>query len=298
MPVHIPNLIDTYYQDALRILKVVIVQVLNTVDLEKTAVTIINNCSCEEVDAYLMSLERIEKYIRHNSNKGKVLPILNEVRGINEPYVTLMDADVVLSAGWEEEVFKIFKKTHKAGVVAPLPCQSLSFYYNQSAFVDLYLRKNLEYSKVVDDTDSKSFTTGLGNESLHNRSNRAYNWAQKQYHFKNDESILLGSGHFVATYKSFLFKNATDFPVEVFENGLEEIYIDQKSAQMDLYRLSTVKSYAYHMGNVYEELYLKKSELNKFSIPKVRLIKKTWWLELKIGSKTLLFRVLKKIHRW
>ena len=63
---------------------------------------------------------------------------------------------------------------------------------------------------------------------------------------------MVGSGHFVATYKKEIFKQVITY-IGYKLGGESEKYLDEAALEYGLWRLTTNDNYAYHMGNVYEE---------------------------------------------
>ncbi|WP_405325655.1 glycosyltransferase family A protein [Leeuwenhoekiella sp. LLG6367-2.1] len=249
VPVYIPNLKEQYYLNHLEVFEKFIDQLVKTINLQTTAITLINNNSCVAISRVIESKRAaIDKLVVYQENKGKVYPVLQEARAAAEPFITITDADVLFFKGWEEGVFNIFAKCPKAGVVAPLPSAGLAFYCNTAVFIDNFFRGKIQYDKFISDQDSEMYLYGMGNKALLDRSNRKYSWKERQYYLSGTDAII-GSGHFVATYKGDIFKNSTGFPKLKFKNGLEEDFIDILSDRKGYYRLSTRTTYAYHMGN-------------------------------------------------
>ena len=249
-PVYIPNTSEEYYKNALEVLNAFLNSLTNSIDPKYTAITIINNNSIDEVDELIKKYNSsIDKVVNYKENKGKVYPVLSEVRSAYETFVTITDSDVFFFKGWEKEVFKIFNAFPKCGVVAPLPSQGSALYHNCSLFFDNFFKNIIKYDKVVSDSDCKLFTKGLGNEALLRRNNRKYDWSEKQYFIEKPVKVVVGAGHFVATYRTELFRGETDFPIVKFRNGYESEFIDWLSDKKGFYRLSTVETYAYHLGN-------------------------------------------------
>ena len=149
----------------------------------------------------------------------------------------------------KSQFLKVFGTHSKAGVVAPLPSPSQGLKYNTSLFLNKYLLGKIGYDKIVEETDLKLYAEGITNNHMLKRSNSKYDWIDKQYYLKGNKLAVVGSGHFVATYKSYLFKKETIFPIMKFEDGYEKKFIDILSDISGLYRLSTIHTYAYHMGN-------------------------------------------------
>ncbi|WP_299684312.1 glycosyltransferase [uncultured Dokdonia sp.] len=250
MPVYIPNIEEEYYKQTVAVFKHSLKSLVETINPETTAITIIDNNSIAEVDAVIASYkDRIDKKVTYNENKGKVYAVLNEMRSCYEPFVTCTDADVLFMKGWEKAVFKIFKDHSKAGVVAPLPSPSHGLKYNTSLFLNTYFLGKMGYKDIVTQEDLNLYAEGITNNYMLKRSNARYDWNEKQYYLKGDQPAIVGSGHFVATYKSVLFDKKGAFPKMKFADGYEKNFIDVLSDVFGLYRLSTVDTFAYHMGN-------------------------------------------------
>ncbi|WP_416448160.1 glycosyltransferase family A protein [Leeuwenhoekiella sp. A2] len=251
MPVYIPNVEEEYYQNMPLVLKIVLEQLFNTINPLITSVTLINNNSCQTIEKVILSfLSKINKYVKYSENKGKVNAVLTEARGAYEPFITIVDADVILIAGWENAVFSIFRQFPKAGVVAPLPCPGLAFNHNSSVFYEHYLFGKIKYDQILEKKDIQFYLEGLGNPAILNRDNRPYHWYEKQYYLDNNGiKAIIGAGHFVATYRAQLFKKENNFPELKFKNGYENEFIDILADKYGYYRLSTITTYAYHLGN-------------------------------------------------
>ena len=256
IPVFIPNSKDDYYKDALKVLKECIFSIINTVNPETTVISVINNNSNKEVSDFL-NTQLIEKYldkvVSYRENRGKVYAVLSEAKASFEDFITICDADVFFFPGWEQAVFNIFKSFPNAGVVSPVPSQNLALYHNATVFYDKYW-SIMKYEKVVSDKDCELFLNGLGNSALLRRNKHPYDWKQKQYYLNGRIKALVGANHYVATYRKNILEFNTDFPQLKFKKGYEEEYLDLPCDKLGYYRLSTIKAYAYHMGNKYEQI--------------------------------------------
>ncbi len=299
VPVYIPNLEDAYYLNHLEVFEKFLDQLIRTINPKTTAFTLINNNSCDEIavviDKYCSA---IDKLVWYAENKGKVFPVLEEARAAAEPFITITDADVLFYEGWEQAVFKVFASCPKAGVVAPLPSPALAFYENTAVFSDQYLIGGIAYQKILSDTDAELYLTGMGNDSLLNRENRKYSWKERQYVLKN-ANALIGCGHFVATYRSELFKGKYDRPTIKFKNGLEREFIDSLSDEKGYYRLSTVETYAYHMANNLDEhsrsLTRQKEKKVSESLIKRASVSRSSFLPWTLRK--LMFRIIKRLFK-
>ncbi|MFD1095234.1 glycosyltransferase family A protein [Salegentibacter chungangensis] len=256
IPVYIPETDDTYFSESLEIFRKTLNSIERTVNPEITAVSIIDNHSSGVVKELINSYcERgvVDKLVTYSENRGKVYAAVSEARACYEPFVTIADADVLFFKGWENAVFQVFKEHPKAGVVSPVPSQNLGLYYTSSVFFDNFWKRNIGYDKVVSDRDCEFFIRGMGNPALLKRDKNKYNWKEKQYYLKGDTKAIIGAGHFVATYKRGLFNQNSGFPEKKFDIGYEQSFLDKLADKAGTYRLSTPKTYAYHMGNKMDE---------------------------------------------
>ncbi|CAA9203678.1 hypothetical protein FLA105534_04858 [Flavobacterium bizetiae] len=300
----IPNIFDDYYKESLNVLDACLESITNTINFETTSITLINNNSVTDVNSVInkyLDKGQIDKYVRYSENKGKVYAVMNEIRGIYEPFVTVSDADVLFIKGWEKAIFNVYRNFERSGVVAPLPCPNLAFNHNNTAFFDTILSLKIKKDKIVSDKDCDIYLEGLGNDSLLNRNNRSFNWRTHQYYLKrNNEVAILGAGHFVATYRTALINKSNSFPVFKFFNGYEDKFIDNKADKKGYYRLSLHKTFAYHIGNrldknvtTFKELEGEYVEIEDFKELQISLKKRFTPFYLR----SLVFRIIKKIAK-
>jgi hypothetical protein len=302
IPVYIPNVEEEYYSNMLEVFEFCLQSLIDSINQDTTVITIINNNSAGEVaevvEKYIKK-KQIDKYVLYDQNKGKVYAVIDEVRGVYEPFVTITDCDVLFFSGWEQAVFDVFKNYKKAGAVTPLPLQYSAFHANSSVFFDHYFFGKMKYGKVVNDKDVDLYIQGLNNTALINKGGK-YNWKEKQYYLDGKIKAIVGAAHFVATYRSSIFKNETAFPEIKFINGYETAFIDNLADKKGLYRLSTLKTFAYHIGNkmdsftenyVYDSVQL----LNPSTFGEINNLNKFRIILVPYFIKKLVFKVLKKI---
>jgi hypothetical protein len=65
---------------------------------------------------------------------------------------------------------------------------------------------------------------------------------------------IVGATHFVATYKTDLFRNQYEFPEFKFKAGYEDHFMDVIAENKGMYRLSTTQTFAYHIGNSLDDV--------------------------------------------
>lgn len=257
IPVYIPNIEEEYYKESLEVFERCLSSLFKTINPDTTVATIINDGSTALIDPVLVKYQgQIDKLVSYRENKGKVYAVSDEARSAFEPFITIADADVLFFTGWEQEVLDIFEKVPKAGIVSPLPTPNNAFYFNCSLFFDQYLKGNIGYDKIVDEKDLDLYEQGINFSKILLRPGSKYSWKEKQYYLKGDKIVLAGASHFIATYRSDLFKDQRSFPEYKFKKGYEESFLDHLADIKGLYRLSSLKCFAYHIGNRLDEFTL------------------------------------------
>ncbi|MFI1745819.1 glycosyltransferase family A protein [Thalassobellus sediminis] len=249
IPVYIPNL-EGYFTDSLKILKLCITSLFNTVH-DKTFITIVNNGSCQAVKDYLESLfntGKIQELI-HTENIGKLNSIIKGLVGNDIELVTISDADVLFLPNWQQETVKIFNNVPNAGVVGIVPQFKMYENYCGNVIYDNLLSKKLKFFAVKNPEALKRFYDSIGWDRNYNKDYLKYNLGLE---ISSDLSVLIGAGHFVATYKKNVFSVITSFLGHKL-GGDSEVYLDKAPLKKDYWRLTTLDNYAYHMGNTFED---------------------------------------------
>ena len=251
---YIPDSNDNYYEDLDIILDKCLKSIFDSINITTTAVTLINNNSSPKINVIVNKYSKlIDKYVLYNDNKGKVYAVINEVRGVFEDFVTITDADIIFFKGWENQVFSVFLNYPKAGVVSPYPSMYTAFINNRSVFGINTFKNKIKYSKIVSDADISLFVKGTNLSDIILRKNSKTDWQQKQYFLEKPFPVVVGAYHIVSTYKTLQFRNIYTFPEQIFKNSYEDGFIDYLADKKGLYRLSTIKTHIYHMGNVNED---------------------------------------------
>jgi hypothetical protein len=264
---YIPLSEAEYFKELDLVLDKCLFSLTKTIDSETTALTIINNNSAPHVQSIVDKYKHhIDKYVVYSENKGKVYAVLNEVRGINEEFVTISDADILFFNGWEKAVFDVFSNHPRAGVVSPHPCPYTTFHFNQSVFGLNSLRNNIGYGKNVSDDDIDLYIKGTDLPKIIHRRMGKYDWREKQYILKKPVPAVIGAYHVVSTYRTIQFRNIYHFPEIKFKNSYESEFIDCLADKKGMFRLSTVQSYIYHMGNKLDDVAAVEYDQNNFKI--------------------------------
>ncbi|MFC4636286.1 glycosyltransferase family 2 protein [Dokdonia ponticola] len=251
VPVYIPHQED-YYKDAFSILKVCLETLTATVH-GKTLIAVADNGSCDAVIAYLQTLYvagTIQELSVTRMNVGKVNSIYKTLAGDTYPLVTVSDADVYFYHGWQEAVERIYMNFENVGAVCPTPSSRSYGHMTQPVWLRYLWSKQLKFEKNPDPEGMISFGNSLGNPDFYNKVQ-----LEKTLVLRNNsgEKAVLGAGHYVATYRGDILKtNLQKATSHTLGAKMVQEYIDRPVYESGLYRLSTMRSYATHMGNVYE----------------------------------------------
>lgn len=293
IPVYIPDDNHEYFENAVEVFQKCMHSLLQTIDSDKTAITVINNSSKKEITDIIQKLlyqKQIDKQVHYSENKGKVYAVLQEARSCYEEFVTICDADVFFYPNWQNEVINIFKTFKDIGVVGITPDANLAFYCNNSLFTNRFL--SVKQGKVVEDKDFELFEEGINKPGFFISKNK--NWKQKQYYLEKDNvQAVIGAAHFASTYRSELFRKLPfQKPIFVFPGG-EKSFIDEPIDVLGYGRVSLTKAYAYHLGNSIPQWLM--SEQNCISVLKdFEMQEKSVVTILPYSVKTFFVRIIKR----
>ena len=249
IPVYIPNQ-QGYFEDSFAILKLCLESLFSTIH-KKTYVTIVNNGSDAVISEYLDLLfkeHKIQELI-HTDNIGKLNAILKGLVGNAMELVTISDSDVLFLPNWQKETVKVFKEVSKAGVVGIVP-QFKTYESNcGNVLFDSLFNSKLQFVPVKNKEALIRFYDSLGWDRNYNPDYLAYNLALE---INPELSVLIGSGHFVATYKKDIFESVVTY-IGYKMGGDSEGYLDKLPLEKDYWRVTTLDNYAYHLGNTLED---------------------------------------------
>jgi hypothetical protein len=249
IPVYIPNQ-EGYFKDSFTILKLCLESLFNTIH-EETFVTIVNNGSEKLVSHYLDLLlkeNKIQELI-HTENVGKLNAILKGLTGNNIELVTISDADVLFLPNWQMETMKVFKEVPKAGVVGIVPQFKMHESNCGNMLFDTLFNSKLRFAPVKNSAALIRFYDSIGWDRNYNQDYLVYNLALE---INSELNVLIGSGHFVATYKKDIFETIITY-LGYKMGGNSEGYLDALPLEKDYWRVTTQDNYAYHMGNTLED---------------------------------------------
>lgn len=258
IPVYIPHQ-EGYFKDSLQILKICLESLFKT-SHTKTFFTIVNNGSCDIVIDYLNDLfnqNQIHEII-HTTAIGKINAILKGIVGNSFRLITISDADVLFINNWQTETYEVFNAFPKAGIVGTTPNSKLLKNCTGPVIFDNFFSNNLKFTQVKDPDAMREFAISTQNLSFYKPINY-----QKYLTITNKKcTAIVGTGHFVATYKSEIFDKLKHTKTKFKLGGWSENEIlDNPSLKKGFWRLNTENNLTFHLGNIFENWMQEKSNL-------------------------------------
>ena len=265
VPIYVPNL-EGYFKDGLRITKLCIESLIQTKH-SKAILTVVNNNSCLEVREYLnqkFESGGIDELVHHNRNLGKIDAVIPIAKSSHEVLITITDADVLFEPGWMQAVEKVYNVFPEAGMVSPVPLSTHYMMFTSSTILKSIFKGGLKIRKeIIDLAPMQRFSESIGRGDV---------FFDKSFRKTHALSIdrggflaVVGCGHFVATYRSSVFKLTPERASEILHGKIAvNEFIDIPVDKGGFWRLATTINYAYHMGNVVEDWMQVKKMDNKF----------------------------------
>lgn len=249
VPVYIPHQND-YFKDSFQILRFCLESLMLT-SHDKTYISVVNNGSCEEVVVYLNQLHKEQKIqeVIHTSAIGKLNAILKGVTGHQFPLITITDADVLFLNHWQKATYEVFEAFPRAGAVSPVPNSKMLRYYTSNLIWDTLFSNKVKFTSVLDKKSMLLFAESVNNMNMF-----------KEVHLNKNLTIsngstraLVGAGHFIVTYNAKSFDKLNKRYSKYSLGGdSEQEFLDKPITKLGMYRLSTEKNFAFHMGNTAE----------------------------------------------
>ncbi len=249
IPVYIPDS-EGYFKNSFAIFQKCLTSLITTCH-GKTFITVVSNGSTSIVEEYLNSLYKngsIHEVI-YTQNIGKINAFYKGFTGHNFPLITITDADVLFLNGWQEATYSVFNEFPRTGFVSTTPIPKLLKYNTEGTFGAFLFSKKLRFQPVLDKDALLHFDKSLGEQPFYNPVH-----LEKILTLQGKKSnAVLGSGHFIATYRAEVFDSLKQ-RYSSLKLGGESVrnFLDKPVIDSDYWRLSTERNYTYHMGNVLE----------------------------------------------
>ena len=249
IPVFIPHF-DGYFKDSFAILKLCLQSVFTTVH-DKTFITVVNNGSCETIKQYLNNLHATNQVqeVIHTTNIGKLNAILKGLAGNTIELITISDSDVLFLNGWQHETTTIFKELPKVGVVGIVPQFNMHKVHSSNLLFDTLFSNKVKFLPVKNKEALITFYDSINWERNYNPNYLEYSLGME---VTQNLKVLIGSCHFVATYKKDIFSELVSY-IPYKMGGNSEHYLDELPLKKDYWRVTTYDNYAYHLGNTVED---------------------------------------------
>ena len=246
IPVYIPNF-EGYFQDAEKIFNICITSLLKSLH-SGCAISVINNACCDTITAKLRLLKdegKIDRLIDANKNKGKIDPLISEMRSSYEPLITVADADVLFKSNWLIQVEKLFKAIPECGMVGHLPDPKKFKGFNATTLLSTLGKAKHEMVDYKDELVRFAQSIGEPEES--------YVETEIKVFEKNGVKSVIGAHHFSTTLRKEYLEMVPGHPsLKKITGNSESHYIDKPVDKIGFLRLSTRYPVVYHMGNVFE----------------------------------------------
>ncbi|WP_029272133.1 glycosyltransferase family A protein [Flavobacterium sp. KJJ] len=248
--VYIPNE-EGFYEHSFDVFKTCLNSLVSTIN-SQAAITVVNNGSHEKVSDFLnlyLKEKKIDTLISHNTNIGKIDALIGAARGSREKYITLTDADILFTTGWQEKVEEVFFSFSNVGSVSPIPVKGLLF--GTSTVLKNILLRKIKFKSIAIPENFEAYNKYLESINWDLETNIDHKWNIIE---SNDCKANIGSGHQVLTVdRDILFKTVPTNPSLTLVGGTSENdYVDFSIDKANKLRLSTYNNYAYHMGNKLE----------------------------------------------
>ncbi|MFB3389169.1 glycosyltransferase [Flavobacterium sp. LAR06] len=291
IPLYIPNE-DDYYKDAFTIFSYCLSSIHKT-SVSNIKVSVISNGCCNSVNGKLLQLQAersIHELIIEKENVGKINSILKALRTAEERLITITDADVLFDNNWEDEVLAVFKAFPKAGAVSPVPVFRTHFRLTSNIWFNYLFSSRLKFRPVKDPESMTLFANSIG-----------WPWLDIKYKDviatikgKDNTIAVMGSSHFVCTYKREVFTNMPkNNSIYKLGGNSEFLYTDLPVVIAGGYRLATYGNYAYHLGNVLEDWMTEKFTMLKTETKRLQNIEGL----KKLSSRPLYYFFTEKVFR-
>ena len=244
IPVYIPNQED-FFKESFTILTNCLDSLFKTCHA-KTYFTVVNNGSCKEIADYLDQLLKDKKIheLIHTSAIGKLNSILKGLAGHTIKLVTITDSDVLFLNNWQSETVAVFNSFPKTGVVGIVPQFKMFVSNCGNVILENLFSSNLKFTTVKNPNALIRFYDSIWEIKVYNTD---YLKLSLSITSKNN-TALVGSCHFVATYRKELFDEIVTY-IGFKMGASSEGYLDDAPLKKGYWRLTTEDNHAYHMGN-------------------------------------------------
>lgn len=288
--VHIP-ILEGYWENSLDVLKICLDTMVANAG-EECDLYVLDNGSCEEVEAFLESQLRQKKIyclLRVAENVGKVGGWNLLFGAVPNKIISYSDSDVYFFPGWLTQTLNIMEAFPEAGMVTaqPIPGNDLSLLWTARQArqcKDVVITQG----RLIPDKYLHSVVAGLG---------RGQELIEKREKNRNDVRISRNGIEAYTTASHFQFTTRKDVVQRLFPAKTEipigdDLQFEEPLEQIGYWRLATTEYLVHHMGNTHSDL---ARELPWAELPKFPTRKKEYTVP--VIKNHYLRSVLKRVYR-
>lgn len=285
LPVYIPSL-EGFFEQSFEVLKTCLQSLYTTVHAN-TKISVASNGCCKKVNDFLgneLEEGRIDELYQIKAGIGKINSLYKIINSTKEPLVTISDADVLFSSGWQTATEMLFMEYPKVGMVCPFSYSKGFRELTANVYFDSLFKNNIKIAPIKNPEALDRFAASIDNPNFYKPIHRDYGIT---YQEEGKPKALIGAGHFAATFKRDVFPHFTfKANLQRLASG-EGLYIDSPPIQSGLWRFSTYQNFVYHMGNTltpfYHEVVAKNRNENPLDFKIIKAVKREakWLYKLK-----------------
>ena len=250
VPVYIPST-DGYFSQSRAVLRLCL-ESLRRTTADRASVSVVSNGSAEAVNDELRARFDegwIDQLVLNRRNWGKIDAVASVLRGSFEPLVTVSDADVLFRPGWLDAIEDLFARFPECGSASPAPLPFALWHYTSATILGGIVRGELAFRKVVPDDDLDRFARSIGRPDVFDPEVRDAQLIVG----RAGSYACVGCGHFVCTLRREVVAAMPSGPsLRALGGRADERWLDIPADRAGLWRLSTTRAYAWHMGNTPE----------------------------------------------
>lgn len=248
IPVYIPEEAG-YFEKSRLVVEQCLASLIASTE-RRAAITVVVNAATTPTMKYLESLHargELDQLIVNHVNRGKVDAVVSAMRASYEPFLTVTDSDVYFYPRWLRSVEEVFAAFPESGFVSAFPCVHLAWHCTSSTVLGALLRGELRRENRVSEADMDLFAHGIGNDGLILASHRRAQWVVKRKGFY----ACVGASHMQFTMRREVVAAIPAEPaLEALSGSTDRRWLDEPVDRAGLWRLSTIKAYVEHIGNV------------------------------------------------
>jgi hypothetical protein len=269
LPVYVPAR-DGYFRDALEILRLCLDSLRYTAGPNVSVTVVANQCIPEILDELQRRLSdgQLDQLIVNAGNRGKVDSVTAAARASFEPLITVADGDVMFLPGWANAVEDLFMHFPECGFLSLFPNPITSQSWTSATILGGLTAGELAYEKVVPDEDLDQFARSIGRPDWFKPEARRTQMIVR----RRGVPACVGAGHFVFTIRKDIVDAIPKSPaLQAVGGGRpsgtapdgkrygEYLWLDKPPDDAGVWKLSTPRAFAYHLGNtpepwMYDEL--------------------------------------------